>query len=105
MIKQIRRVHPKKPKIFIDLHGHSSQPNIFTYGTPHDPNSDLFLISKVFPELLARKNENFNLEQCSNMIKPDKKNTIRGLLYYQYLLPFVYTVEASFGIMRNKNVN
>jgi hypothetical protein len=39
VIKQIRRMHPKKPKIFLDLHGHSSQPNIFTYGTPHEPSS------------------------------------------------------------------
>lgn len=39
------------------------------------------------------------------MISPDKKNTSRSLLFYQYLIPFVYTIEASFGIMRNKNVN
>ena len=39
------------------------------------------------------------------MIRPDKKNTVRGLMFHQYLLPFVYTVQASFGIMRDKNVN
>lgn len=60
-LKQIRKLHPKKPKIFLDLHGHSSQPNIFTYGPPHDASSDLFLMSRVFPELLSRKNVNFNL--------------------------------------------
>ena len=98
-------MHPKKPKIFLDLHGHSSQPNIFTYGAPHEPSSEFYLTSRIFPELISRKNDNFSLDQCSNMIKPDKKNTIRGLLYYQYLLPFVYTIEASFGIMKGQNVN
>lgn len=38
-IKRLRRLHPRKPKLFIDLHGHSSQPNIFAYGPPHDSNS------------------------------------------------------------------
>ena len=39
------------------------------------------------------------------MIKADKKNTVRNLMLTQYLIPFVYTIEASFGIMRDKNVN
>lgn len=39
------------------------------------------------------------------MIRPDKRNTVRGLLFQYFLLPFVYTIEASFGIMRDVNVN
>ena len=39
------------------------------------------------------------------MIKADKKNTVRNLMLTQYLIPFVYTIEASFGIMRDRNVN
>ncbi len=35
------------------------------------------------------------------MIKPDKKNTSRSLLFSQHFIPFVYTIEASFGIMRD----
>ena len=34
------------------------------------------------------------------MIQADKKNTVRNLILSQYLIPFVYTIEASFGIMR-----
>lgn len=39
LIKQIRRLHPRRPKLFLDLHGHSSQPNIFAYGPPHEINT------------------------------------------------------------------
>lgn len=39
------------------------------------------------------------------MIKADKKNTVRNLMLTQYLIPFVYTIQASFGIMRDRNVN
>jgi hypothetical protein len=55
--------------------------------------------------LLSKQNPNFNIEQCSYTITADKKNTVRGLIFYQYLIPFVYTIEASFGIMRGKQVN
>ena len=34
LVKFIKKTQPKKPKLFLDLHGHSSQPNIFTYGPP-----------------------------------------------------------------------
>ena len=39
LVKQMKRLHPRRPKIFLDLHGHSSQSNIFTYGPQHDYNT------------------------------------------------------------------
>jgi hypothetical protein len=56
LIKNLRKKYPKKIKMFLDLHGHSSQPNVFSYGPPHEESSEHYLISKVFPELLSRKN-------------------------------------------------
>ena len=49
LVKLMKRLHPRKPKLFLDLHGHSSQPNIFTYGPPNDPNTELFTLGRVFP--------------------------------------------------------
>lgn len=37
--KKARRQKHKKIKLFLDLHGHSSQPNAFCYGPPHNRNS------------------------------------------------------------------
>ena len=36
LIKTLKRKYPRKVKMFLDLHGHSSQPNVFTYGPPHE---------------------------------------------------------------------
>lgn len=35
LLKNLKRKFPRKVKMFLDLHGHSSQPNVFTYGPPH----------------------------------------------------------------------
>lgn len=35
LIKLLKRKFPRKVKMFLDLHGHSSQPNVFSYGPPH----------------------------------------------------------------------
>jgi hypothetical protein len=35
LVKSIKKKYPRKLKMFIDLHGHSSQPNVFSYGPPH----------------------------------------------------------------------
>lgn len=36
LLKNLKRKYPRKVKMFLDLHGHSSQPNVFTYGPPHE---------------------------------------------------------------------
>ena len=36
LVKSLKRKYPRKVKMFLDLHGHSSQPNVFTYGPPHE---------------------------------------------------------------------
>lgn len=35
LLKNLKKKFPRKVKLFLDLHGHSSQPNVFTYGPPH----------------------------------------------------------------------
>lgn len=36
LVKSLKKKYPRKVKMFLDLHGHSSQPNVFTYGPPHE---------------------------------------------------------------------
>ncbi len=31
-IRKLKKKYPKKLKIFLDLHGHSSEQNVFAYG-------------------------------------------------------------------------
>ncbi len=35
LVKTLKRKFPRKVKMFLDFHGHSSQPNVFSYGPPH----------------------------------------------------------------------
>jgi len=39
LLKSLKRKYPRKVKMFLDLHGHSSQSNVFTYGPPHEEQS------------------------------------------------------------------
>lgn len=41
-LKKMRKEKNKKIKMFIDLHGHSSQPNVFAYGPPHHQESEFY---------------------------------------------------------------
>lgn len=36
LLKTIKKKYPKSIKMFLDFHGHSSQPNIFSYGPPFE---------------------------------------------------------------------
>lgn len=38
-VRKLKKKYPNKLKMFLDLHGHSSQQNAFVYGPPHQPNS------------------------------------------------------------------
>ena len=61
-------------------------------------------MSRMFPELIARKNENFKLGQSSYKINNDKKNAARSVVLNQLRVPFTYTIECTFGVMNDKPV-
>ena len=61
-------------------------------------------IGRLFPELLAKKNHNFSLNQCSYVLKPCKKQTARWVMFKNCGVPFTYTIESTFGVMRDKAV-
>jgi len=54
--------------------------------------SDYFYLSRFFPELISRKNENFKLAQSSYKINNDKKNAARSIVLNQFKIPFTYTI-------------
>ena len=91
--------------MFLDLHGHSSEPNVFAYGPPHSKQSEYYESSRLFPYLMSKRNENFKLNQCSYEINPDKKYCSRSVFFSKLGFPYSYTIESSFGIYNNKNIN
>lgn len=61
-------------------------------------------MSRMFPELLARKNENFKIGQSSYNINNDKKSAARSVVLNHLRIPFTYTIECTFGVMNDKSI-
>jgi hypothetical protein len=91
-IKKLKKKYPNQVKMFLDLHGHSSQSNVFTYGPPHQEKNDNYFLSRLFPEMLAEQNPNFKLDQSSYMLNGDKKNAARCIILNELKVPFSYTI-------------
>lgn len=61
-------------------------------------------MSRLFPEMIARRNGNFKLAQSSYKINNDKKNAARSIMLNQLKIPFTYTIECTFGVMNDKPI-
>lgn len=46
----------------------------------------------------------FRAEDCSYNIPRVKRNTARSILFNKYKIPYVYTVESSFGISDGRQI-
>ena len=77
----MRVLYGKKPKIFIDLHGHSSQGNVFAYGPPYGRVSENYELSRLFPFLIERRNQDFSYRQSSWNIMGNKRYCARAVFY------------------------
>lgn len=51
--------------LFIDLHGHSSQKNIFCYGPNYEYNDPNFYIARLLPKILNLKSKYFKYSSCT----------------------------------------
>lgn len=108
VIKYFRQEKKRKEngvKLFIDLHGHSSEPNVFSYGPPHIPESIHYTYSRLFPYLISLNSKAFNLQQCSYELPLNKRNCARSFFFNKLGFPYSYTIESSFGIYNNKKIN
>jgi len=91
----MRMAKQRKFEFICDLHGHSNQFDIFSYG---NRNEDDPLENKVFPLMLSKLNKNFNFNYCSEKMPKSKKGTARISLYNELNeIPNILTVEASFA--------
>ena len=103
--KKCKRQKNKRIKLFLDLHGHSSEPNVFAYGPPFSKQSEYYENSRLFPYLMSKRNDSFKLSQCSYEIDNSKKNCARSVFYNKLGFPYSYTIESSFGIYNGCPIN
>jgi len=90
--KSQQKEYHKKLKLFIDLHGHSSQSDVFAYGPPHVKQSEYYELSRLFPFLISTKNNNFNYEKSSYSINQAKKHCARAIFFERLGFHFSYTI-------------
>ena len=92
----ILKMSKQRPIDFIfDLHGHSNQFDIFTYGNKSESNP---YENRVYPLLLSKLNTFFNFNYCNEKMPKSKKGTARISLFKELQeIPNIFTLEASFA--------
>ncbi len=55
--------------------------------------------------MLSQCNDNFKLGQCSFGMSEDKRNCARSVFFNKFGFPYSYTIESSFGVYKNRNIN
>ena len=82
----------RRVAMFIDLHGHSTKPNVFSYGpelAKHDP---LFDLVRVLPKMISEESEAFKFTKCTWKINKCKKATARAVFLNQQSNKFLLTI-------------
>ena len=86
-----------RPLLFLlDFHGHTAQCNAFSYGI-RDPHSRLNEYQDLFPRLMGRICDTFDVQESISFLPREYPSTMRVALHYRYNIPFAYTLEMSFG--------
>lgn len=75
---RLKQEHGDRFNLFLDLHGHSSERNIFTYGPDYDTTETNFYQIRLLPKILNSKSRYFKYSSCSFKLEDYKRNTARG---------------------------
>jgi len=109
LLKEIINVEKKPFFLYLDMHGHSVDKNVFQYGNQlqelEKPLKNA-LSPKLFPYLMWQQLDYFSFSNCCFKMPTSKHNTARISLFHQLRIPFVYTLEASFcgpNVGKNKD--
>lgn len=83
-----------KLKMFLDVHAHSGQRDIFIYA-PHAAQEEAMTKIQNFPKLLDSISPYFNFQGCKFGNEKYKKNCARLGVFRDYDLNHSYTIESS----------
>lgn len=103
---ECRQIH-----LFVDIHGHSRQNNLFMYGCAPDPpktatglpkqqfkvtSPSLSQRERLLPTIMERCMDWFSVMDCSFVIHKSKETTGRVVMFREFGVKNSYTMEASF---------
>lgn len=75
----------------MDIHGHSTKRNIFTYGPDYPITAREYDICRLIPKLIENNCDIFKYSSCSFKLEECKVNTARGYFLRQ-LRVMAYTL-------------
>ena len=73
----------RKVAMYMDLHGHSTKPNVFSYGPELARNDSMYDFVKFFPKMIDLESVAFKFSKCSWKINKCKKATARAVFLNQ----------------------
>lgn len=79
----------------LDLHGHSTKPDVFTYGPEMGDSDKLYRLARYYTKLLGERLKCFKPNRCSWQIPKSKSSTARAVMIRTFGIKLTYTVEAS----------
>lgn len=94
--------------LFVDIHGHSRQKNLFIYGCQHNtvalaknprgpPNATpMTHKEKVLPVMFSKTADWFSFSDCAFGVQKCKESTGRVVMHREFGVTNAYTLEASF---------
>lgn len=80
LINMISRLNEtRKVVMFLDFHGHSTKPNVFSYGPELDKNDPTFNLTKLFTKLVDIESIPFKFKKSTWKVNKKKKATARAV--------------------------
>ena len=98
MVKLFAKNYPLL--FYCDFHGHSKSKNAFMYGNADDSNPVLY---KIFPYIMSNINPHFLFSSSRFSVQRSKASTARIVMWKEFNICSVYTIEASFFGPDEKN--
>lgn len=78
---------------YCDFHGHSKNLGIFAYGNTDNDSPEKY---RVFPYLLSELNRHFSYKKSRFVVQKSKNSTARIVMWKEFMVPNIFTIEASF---------
>ena len=85
----------------MDLHGHSSKKNIFSYGPDYEVSDPNFYTARLFPKVIGLNSKYFKYDSCTFKLEEHKKSTARGF-FLSELEVMTYTIESSYSMYEDE---
>jgi hypothetical protein len=98
---KLKEEHGERFNLFLDLHGHSAEKNIFTYGPEYDTADSNFYQIRLLPKILDLKSKMFKYYSCSFKLEDYKRYTARGF-FLNNVGTLAYTIEASYAFYQEE---